>query len=66
MPEYDRTQYILQVAHQLGLSLPEEEIARVTAMFGVLEAAAGRVRDASLHGETIAAAVFRPEQGSKK
>jgi hypothetical protein len=66
MPEYDRTQYILQMAHELGLSVPEEEIARVTAVFGVLEAAAGRVRDASLRGDTIAAAVFRPEQGSKK
>lgn len=62
----DRTQYILQMAHELGLTVPEAELPRVKAMLGVLEGAAAQVRNASLRGDTIAAAIFRPEQATKK
>ena len=66
MPEHDPTRYILQMAHQLGLSVPDEELPRVKAMLGVLEGAAAQVRNASLRGDTIAAAIFRPGQASKE
>jgi hypothetical protein len=62
----DQTEYILQMARQLGLTLPEGEIARVKMLLGVLERAAGQVRDAPLPGDAIAAAVFCPAQLPKK
>jgi Protein of unknown function (DUF4089) len=66
MPDDDRMQYILQMARELGLTVPEEEMPRVKAMLGVLEGAAAQVGKASLRSDTIAAAVFRAEQASRK
>jgi hypothetical protein len=66
MANDDQTEYILQTARQLGLALPEGEIARVKMLLGVLERAAGQVRDAPLSGDTIAAAVFCPQEAQKK
>lgn len=66
MTEDDRTQYILQMARELGLTVPPEEFPRVKAMLGVLEGAAAQLRDASLRGDTIAAAIFRPDQAPRK
>jgi hypothetical protein len=62
----DRTEYILQMARQLGLTLPPEEIGRVKAVLANLERAAAQVRDASLSGDTVGAAVFCPGQVTKK
>jgi Protein of unknown function (DUF4089) len=66
MTASDSTQYLLQMAHELGLSLPQDEMERVKAVFGVLEGAAAQVRDAPLGAETIAAAIFSPVHGPKK
>jgi Protein of unknown function (DUF4089) len=63
MAMIDRTEYILQAAQALGITLSEGELARVKIMFGVLEGAAALVRDTPIDDETTAAAVFRP--GSK-
>ena len=56
----------MQMARLLGLTLPEEEIGRVKLLLGVLERAAGQVRDTPLPGDTIAASVFCPEDARKK
>jgi hypothetical protein len=66
MAASDRTEYILQTARLLGITVPEEEIGRVKGVFGALEGAAAQVLAASLRGDTVAAAVFRPEPESKK
>ena len=64
MAAIDRTEYILQTAQALGITLPEGELARVKIMFGVLEGGAVLVRDATIESDTTAAAVFRPEAGT--
>ena len=63
MAMIDRTEYILQTAQALGITLPEGELQRVKIMFGVLEGAAALVRDSAIDEDTTAAAVFRVEPG---
>ena len=63
MSTVDRTEFILQTAQALGITLPEGELPRVKIMFGVLEGAAALVSKATIDDDTTAAAVFRPEPG---
>jgi len=60
MPDHDRTEYIAHMAQQLGLALPDAELARVNLVLGNLERAAGALRDTPIADDTVAAAVFRP------
>jgi hypothetical protein len=64
MEPSERAQYIANMARQLGIALPEEEMARVQGVFANLERAAELLRDTEIGDETIAAAVFCPRPGA--
>jgi hypothetical protein len=64
MAENDRSEYIAQMARQLGLDLPEQEVARVKMVFANLERAADLLRDTEMSDDTMAAAVFTPWPGN--
>jgi hypothetical protein len=61
MPDNDSTEYIRQLAGQLGLTLADAELARVKLVFGNLERSAAQLHDVPLADDTIAAAVFCPK-----
>jgi hypothetical protein len=61
MPDNDSTEYIRQLAQQLGLTLADADLARVKLVFGNLERGAAQLRDVPLADDTIAAAVFCPK-----
>jgi hypothetical protein len=63
MADQDKTGYIENVAQQLGLGLPPEELARVKLVFGNLERAAAHLRDTPIADDIVAAAVFSPGPG---
>lgn len=61
MPESDRTDYIAHMARELGITLPDAEVARVKMIFANLERGAALLNGTPLDDATIAAAVFRPD-----
>jgi hypothetical protein len=63
MNDADRTEYLMQMAAELELTLPEAELTRVKIMFGVLERAAGSLREVPMADEVIGGAVFRAQPG---
>jgi hypothetical protein len=69
VPPNDRSAYVEQMARELGIVLPPDELAKVAAMFGNLARAASLLREAEpveLDESIIAAAVFRPSAGETK
>ena len=54
------------MARQLGIELPEAELARVAFMFGLLARSAAQLREAGVAEETLPAALFRPGDGGGK
>ena len=66
MAEPDHGAYVAQMARQLGIELPEAELARVAFMFGLLARSAAQLREAGVAEETLPAALFRPGDGGGK
>jgi 1-carboxybiuret hydrolase subunit AtzG-like len=59
----DRSAYVREMANELGIVLPPEDLPKVAGVLSNLARAAGLVRDANLDESTLAAPVFRPSAG---
>jgi hypothetical protein len=59
-PQDDRALYVAQMAKELGIVLPPEDIGRVAGILGNLARAAAQLRQADLGEDTLPAAIFQP------
>ena len=64
MADSDRSEYLRQMAAELGIDLTAAELPRVKMMFANLERAAGALGGLPLDDELIAGAIFRARDGN--
>jgi hypothetical protein len=61
----DRTDYVMQMARELGILLRPEDVPRVAGTLAHMARAAAQLREAGLDQDTLPAPVFRPGAGGE-